>query len=232
MRIALNDHIAKLQRRLDRNSRREVNGCLVWTSELTNKGYGRLRLGKFDRKWNGTIDLTAHRASWIIHRGPIPEDMNVLHTCDNRPCFEIAHLFLGTIRDNSLDMVAKGRHPSVVKPESIVRGEDRSNALLTDATVLDMREEYARGGISIDILANKFGVHRSTIWYALIGQNWAHVGGPCAERNRDRKKTSPLIREILRVNYDAGTEMQDLARWFGLHKKTVSAAIRTDRAGM
>jgi hypothetical protein len=75
-----------------------------------HNGYGMLGLGRrTDPK------TAAHRVAWTVAVGPIPEGLNVLHHCDNRPCCNPAHLWLGTQRDNLLDMVAKGRHGMQVK---------------------------------------------------------------------------------------------------------------------
>lgn len=71
-------------------------------------GYVRIRV-------DGGAKKLAHRLAWEEAFGPIPAGMCVLHTCDNRACVNIDHLFLGTYQDNALDMVAKGRHG---KPES------------------------------------------------------------------------------------------------------------------
>lgn len=91
------------------------DSCWPWTGATDTRGYGHVKSG-----YHG---FRTHRVAWKIHNGPIPEGANVLHRCDNRPCCNPAHLFLGTIRDNAVDMVAKGRHVSRVHPESIVRGE-------------------------------------------------------------------------------------------------------------
>ena len=76
--------------------------CLVWTRARRSKGYGAIYC-------EGKVADT-HRVSWEINRGPIPTGMFVCHRCDNPPCINIDHLFLGTVRDNNRDMVAKGRH--------------------------------------------------------------------------------------------------------------------------
>lgn len=84
-----------------------VNDCLVWTGSTDAAGYGRLVVGsRIDgtRRHEGV-----HRVAWMHYHGPIPDGMEVLHTCDNPPCVERGHLFLGNHATNMLDMAAKGR---------------------------------------------------------------------------------------------------------------------------
>lgn len=78
-------------------------GCWEWTGGVNASGYGEMGIGKHGRS------LT-HRAGYEAFVGPIPDGMCVLHRCDNPPCFNPDHLFLGTRQENNLDMVAKGRH--------------------------------------------------------------------------------------------------------------------------
>lgn len=75
--------------------------CWLWTGAKNPAGYGSFSM-------NGTNDM-AHRTSWTLTYGPIPEGMFVCHHCDNPPCVRPDHLFLGTALDNMLDKVAKGR---------------------------------------------------------------------------------------------------------------------------
>ena len=74
--------------------------CWEWQAN-TGRGYGMF--------WFGKTPIVAHRASWMMLRGPIPEGMNVLHKCDNRKCVNPNHLFIGTQSDNVQDMLQKGR---------------------------------------------------------------------------------------------------------------------------
>ena len=77
------------------------NGCLEWTGSFGRKGYGKML---FNSKSTGT-----HRVAWELMNGPIPDGLCVLHTCDNPPCCNVDHLFLGTNADNAADRSAKGR---------------------------------------------------------------------------------------------------------------------------
>ena len=78
------------------------SGCWVWVGNRIPQGYGTIGVGG--------KPVRAHRYSWELHNGPIPDGLFVLHRCDNPPCVRPDHLFLGTALDNSRDCVDKGRH--------------------------------------------------------------------------------------------------------------------------
>lgn len=79
--------------------------CLVWTGDTDRKGYGRITVHGVRARQG------VHRVAWIERHGPIPADTpNVLHRCDNPPCWADDHLFLGTTNDNIQDMMRKRRH--------------------------------------------------------------------------------------------------------------------------
>lgn len=80
---------------------KEKNGCWNWTSNLDSRGYGQIRR---QRK-----TFHAHRFSWQLHKSEIPDGLCVLHRCDNPRCVNPEHLWLGTLSDNTQDMIAKGR---------------------------------------------------------------------------------------------------------------------------
>ena len=82
---------------------KKTNHCWNWIGAKFQKGYGQFWIPEYKRK------IKAHRFSWIIHKGKIPNDLYVLHHCDNRLCINPDHLFLGTHADNVSDKMKKGR---------------------------------------------------------------------------------------------------------------------------
>ena len=98
--------------------------------------------------------------------GPIPDGMLVLHRCDNRSCVNPAHLFLGSHRDNSVDMVQKGRNST-----HDTSGERHGASKLTDAAVREIRASTLTGRE----LAAKFGVSESAVSLVRRGRSWTHV---------------------------------------------------------
>lgn len=116
--------------------------CWVWKSTLTTNGYGHYERGR-----RVTGSRMAHRYAWLETYGPIPSDKSVLHKCDNKPCCNPNHLFLGTQLDNMRDKMAKGRHVSI-------EGSKSGTAKLTDEKVLLIREDkrsYIKIGEDFDI---------------------------------------------------------------------------------
>lgn len=77
------------------------SGCWIWTGHIRTNGYGAMSI-KSKLQY-------AHRISWELHNGPIPEGLFVLHKCDNPPCVNPDHLFIGTQKDNLQDAFKKGR---------------------------------------------------------------------------------------------------------------------------
>jgi len=95
-------------------------GCWEWQGFRDRGGYGRIARGG-----HAEGSLATHRAAWEVTYGPIPDGMWVLHKCDNPPCCNPDHLFLGTAADNNADMRAKGRQ---VNPSGAAHGMTKYTA--------------------------------------------------------------------------------------------------------
>jgi hypothetical protein len=147
-------------------------GCTEWAAHRSPQGYGRLAVDG--------AQLRAHRFAWELMRGPIPDGLQVLHRCDNRACVNVEHLFLGTQKDNIVDMIAKGRdargdkNGARSRPERLPRGEAHGRAKLSAEDVMEIRSRCA-GGESHSALAMRFGVGRATIGLIHRRQRWTHL---------------------------------------------------------
>jgi hypothetical protein len=137
------------------------DGCWEWRGNLDAKGYGRFGV---DYRI-----VAAHRFSYKISKGE-PGKLYVCHKCDNPCCVRPDHLFLGTYDDNMRDMREKGRG---TKPPT-KRGEANLSSKLTEELVIRMRKDRDAGA-SVDELARRFGVGKSTVCRVVSGQSWKHV---------------------------------------------------------
>jgi HNH endonuclease len=141
-----------------------ATGCWNWQRCRNSAGYGVMKLGGRQ----GWIDRV-HRLSFALHKGPVGPGDCVLHRCDNPPCFNPDHLFLGTKADNTKDMMAKGR--SRTRP---LVGEQSTNAILTERGVLDILARLKTGERE-SYLAREFGVTQSAIHLIRKKKNWKHL---------------------------------------------------------
>ena len=137
--------------------KRGPEDCWLWTGCTANYGYGQINLGgKYGRR-DG-----AHRVSWILHHGAIPDEMWVLHRCDKTACVNPSHLFLGTQSDNMADAKAKKR---------MSHGVGRWNSKLNPDAVRHIRSSVE----SASALARRYGVNERTVRQARNGEKWTSV---------------------------------------------------------
>ncbi len=140
----------------------ETDECIVWPLSVIHDGYGRLRQGE--------RTIQTHRLAYEKRIGPIPEGMCVLHHCDNPPCMNYKHLFLGTVIDNNEDKRQKKRH---------LFGEKHPLHKLTEESVREIRAKYIRDLSDRDKrqlwLAEEFGVDKSVISAIIRRKIWKHV---------------------------------------------------------
>ncbi len=130
-------------------------GCTHWIACTNNMGYGIFTLNK--------KNVLAHRFNFILSKGPIPIGFCCLHKCDVPSCVNPEHLFLGTMKDNTKDMVNKKRHGA---------GEKQPNTKFTNADIITIRSETV---LTITELAKKYGVGVPAISRIKNRQRWAHV---------------------------------------------------------
>jgi len=120
---------------------RRRSGCWEWTGGTDGKGYGRVC-------WDGGRH-GAHRVSWCLIRGAIPDGLYVCHHCDNKLCVNPDHLFLGTQVDNMQDWTRKGKNKLVNNPALLARGDDhwtRKDPEKVERLIADRRRaEWASG---------------------------------------------------------------------------------------
>lgn len=136
--------------------------CWEWHGGRKPTGYGRL--------WHEGKHCYVHRLSFELFVGPIG-DLHVLHRCDNPPCCNPEHLFLGTHADNMTDRDAKGRASG-----GRLCGDANGQSKLTEADVIEVHRRLARGDRQVDI-ASRFGVSKSLVHLIKNGRLWGHIVG-------------------------------------------------------
>lgn len=160
---------------------RTANGCLEWQGYRGSYGYGSIGTGGASGAGGGRTVRT-HQAAWVVTYGPIPVGYFVCHTCDNPPCCDPAHLFLGTPRDNTQDMIRKNRARNAL-------GSACGSSRLTEEQVTEIRRRYIKGmrpgrrtGCSATELGATFGVGKRAILYITNGDTWGHILGATPPR--------------------------------------------------
>jgi len=130
------------------------NGCITWGSHVDGGGYGAIKMfGK---------TVKTHRLSWIMHYGEIKNNSWVLHKCDNPPCLNPEHLFLGNQSDNMLDAHKKRR----------LRTPYLDKAKINFDIAEKIRSEYKPGVITQKELGKKYGISRSNVGLIINNINW------------------------------------------------------------
>jgi len=140
------------------NKIKKTDGCWEWQGKRRDDGRGVLM-------WKGKKDFRAHRLAYMLTYGPIPEGLDICHSCDNPPCCRPDHLFAGTRLENVRDAIAKGR---------AVRGERVGNSKLGERQVREIRD-MRRSGTRIQAIATAYGVSQSLIHKIVHRKRWRHL---------------------------------------------------------
>lgn len=151
-----------------------LDGCHYWIGHATDSGYGHFTINY--------KNIRAHRMSYMLYKGEITDGLVVCHTCDNTLCVNPDHLFLGTNKDNYLDMVKKGRR-WITKV-----GEEAGASKLTEDQVKEILS--LKGVLSQSKIAKKFSVSQSNIWFIHNGKSWKNIqtSGEKSERSDYHRK--------------------------------------------
>ncbi len=132
----------------------EESGCIRFTGHLDGEGYGRIMVAR--------VKYMAHRLSYSLNKGPIPDGYVVRHKCDNPSCINPEHLEVGTQADNIADKVSRGRQ---------ARGSGAGRAILTEESVREIRSSP----LKVSELSTLYGVSVVSIRNILRRKTWQHV---------------------------------------------------------
>lgn len=141
-----------------------THACWLWTGSTDGRGYGQLS------SMHAKSPVKAHRVSWELANGPIPDGLSVLHACDTPGCVRPDHLFVGTQRDNMRDAAEKGR----TSPIPVRKGVAHHNAKLNQRKVRRIRAMY-RAGETQTAIAEAMNVTQTCVSLVLSGKTWSHV---------------------------------------------------------
>lgn len=191
---------------------RVTPGCWLWEASGRGKGYGSIY-------YNNKVEQ-AHRVSYIVHCGPIPDGMRVLHKCDTPACVNPDHLFLGTQNDNVQDAKVKGRMRGL-------KGDRSPKAKLKPSDIVFIKQALVEGGITQAQLAAKFGVSQPVISAVKLGKMWTHVvtdhENPPWARNYKTKLSDEEVSVIRGAILSGELTQRQLAEMFGVTQPTISA---------
>ena len=138
----------------------ELGNCWIWTAKSNCQGYGTIFM-------EGHKMVRAHRLAYVLAKGPIPNDICVLHKCDNPSCVNPAHLFLGTHAENMQDKKLKGRN-------RVPFGERHSSCKLTAAQVVEIRICIESGETQREV-ARRFNVSQPAVRNIYHRKTWKHI---------------------------------------------------------
>jgi hypothetical protein len=143
-------------------SKKMDNDCIIYTGTIKKNGYGSI---SFKNK-----EYLAHRKSYEFYYGKISKNIHVCHHCDNPPCINPKHLFLGTAKDNINDCIKKNRNSS----PPIARGSKSNLSKLCERDVLEIKEKLKKGEAGNKI-AKQYGVTRQNIYFIKSNKSWRHL---------------------------------------------------------
>ncbi len=168
--------------------RAELGACWIWTGARSRKGYGLIVMSLARNR------IKAHRESFRMANGDFEASLLVCHHCDNPPCVNPAHLFLGTTADNAADRIKKGRVSS--------------RSRLSVASVLEIRSCY-ESGLATRTIAEQFSLPFRLVMSIISGRSWKHVTGGVSLYTGP----TPFEKRLVTV----GSETMEIEAWADLN---------------
>lgn len=196
----------------------EPDECWTWTASLLH-GYGH-----FD--YHGSSSKSrkrfAHRIAFALCNQAVDDGQSILHSCDNPPCCNPAHLRIGSQQDNMDDRSIRGRAP---------HGESAYQSCFTEQQVADLRREYVTTEVRMRDLARRHSVGKTTMQHILHNRTW--IDGPYAVQAAQKAASKApkrlekwQVEAMRRAHEEAGLTGAQLARAFGVAPMTVSCILR------
>lgn len=163
--IKISEKIKNIKELFLKKVNKKIDGCWEWMGYIAPNGYGRCPCKSV------FTEISAHRSSYKIFVGEIPENMWVLHKCDNKRCVNPKHLYLGNVKDNVRDAIDRGQWPIGKNKKKGSAGEKNNKAKLSEKDVLEIRNSDEK---SKD-LSKKYNVCESTILNIIKRITWNHI---------------------------------------------------------
>lgn len=189
--------------------KRSTGECWPWTKGRFKAGYGAF--------WDGQKQTTAHRFGYKLLIGPVPDDLDVCHTCDNPPCQNPSHWFLGTSTENTADRHRKGRSRGP-------RGEESGNSRLRADQVVEIRR-LARAKTPLREIARRYNLAPGTVSQIIHGKRWAHLTQDLTTTDKRTPLTAEQVQSIRR-HYRNGLSQYKIAGRFAISRSTVAGIVR------
>ena len=192
--------------------------CWEWTACCWGIGYGCFHLCSNPKK-----SIMAHRFSWEFYNGQIPNNLDILHKCDNPKCVNPEHLSPGTQADNNLDRDRKGRN---------AHGSTHGNAILTDEIVKTIIDQTLSGqNTSMSQVSDTYVISRVTIRKILTGYGWKHITSKYSQT--DIQKVSDILNDNttlsltdvidIKTRIKMGESNSSIARHYNVYPTTISS---------